>query len=427
MKNIEYKIICNIFFIITLFYAWNLNNYNWFYGTFFFILAVFLIQKTILLIISWYTNYKKIVSINILISNLLLCIILWYFIILLWNKFWSTSITYSSLWIGVLAIFFISEYKKLVNNKPEKKDLDIIKFARGIWVIVLITIITKFWYIDNTNFKESKDYFTLFKEKITFNDYLAKNSLFEEQKAKTLLENIDFEWIFDDHKETQNSFLTANTLSTSEVVRFKKIYLKTKWDLKLSKNQNYNYTNYISLGKLYLVLGNYYLLNAQSEQAKEVYLDLIKKNSQILNQNTMMSLLVYNWITQRILDDIELNKNIFKIKDLREVVKALDSFKAKERLKIAFNEEYIFNYNQLKDFPSVPLFFDINSYLKKLEYKYYYQINNNWEDYFKDYKPSLLKSNFFLNFIFTSHNNNEDRIKKAFEIEENIKKLKQTY
>lgn len=428
MKNFEFKFVFNMYLAGVFWGTALLNSYNEFYKIFFMLIAFYFALNAHL--IAFWANIvlRKIVNKLKLINNLFLSLILAYFIIKLWIKFSSNAIIYSSFWILVLVFYFINNFKKNLENEDNtkvrlNKKTTLISFF---WFF-LITILINNFYSDKTNFNDSIENFVIFKEKISYWDFIKKDNLFTQNKAQTLLENIDFEWIFDDHKETQNSFLTANTLSTSEIVRFKKIYLKTKWDLNLKKWENYIYTNYISLWKLYLVLWNYYLLNAESQKAKEVYIDLINKNSQILKQNSMMSLLVYNWIMQRILQDIELNKNIFKIKDLREIVKALDNFNAKNALTLAFNEEYLFNYNQLKDFPSIPVIFNTNLYLDKLEYKYIYQINNKWEDYFKDYKPSLLKSNFILNNIFVAWTDNTKRIQETFEIEEKISILKQTY
>lgn len=428
MKSLEFKFVLNLYLAGFFLGTALLNSYNEFYKIFFLLITFYFIVNAHLIIFWANIILRKIVNKLKLINNLFLSLVLAYFIIKLWIKFSSNAIIYSSFWILVLVFYFIKEFRKSLNISDEQKIiLDKKKLLFSFLWLFLTTIFLNIFYIDKTNFNDSKENFVIFKEKISYWDFIKKDNLFTENKAKTLLENIDFEWIFDDHKETQNSFLTANSLSTSEIVRFKKIYLKTKWNLDLKKWENYIYTNYISLWKLYLVLWNYYLINLESDKAKEVYIDLINKNSQILKQNSMMSLLVYNWIMQRILQDIELNKNIFKIKDLREIVKALDNFNAKNALSFAFNEEYLFNYNQLKDFPSIPVIFNTNSYLDKLEYKYIYQINNKWEDYFKDYKPSLLKSNFILNNIFVAWSDNTNRIQDAFEIEEKISNLKQTY
>lgn len=428
MKSLEFKFVLNLYLAGVFLGTALLNSYNEFYKIFFLLITFYFVVNAHLIIFWANIILRKIVNKLKLINNLFLSLVLAYFIIKLWIKFSSNAIIYSSFWILVLVFYFIKEFRKSLNISDEQKIiLDKKKLLFSFLWLFLTTIFLNIFYIDKTNFNDSKENFVIFKEKISYWDFIKKDNLFTENKAKTLLENIDFEWIFDDHKETQNSFLTANSLSTSEIVRFKKIYLKTKWNLDLKKWENYIYTNYISLWKLYLVLWNYYLINLESDKAKEVYIDLINKNSQILKQNSMMSLLVYNWIMQRILQDIELNKNIFKIKDLREIVKALDNFNAKNALSFAFNEEYLFNYNQLKDFPSIPVIFNTNSYLDKLEYKYIYQINNKWEDYFKDYKPSLLKSNFILNNIFVAWSDNTDRIQDAFEIEEKISNLKQTY
>lgn len=412
------KILFYIFWILFSIYWFYINlqditfNYFWVYYIWTFIYFLF----KIVFFIKSINNYKKEYFHNSIKADIFITIFLLLINIIFLINYENKLVYWVIEVIFLINLFFLLYKKQKINfifykKISNYKKINLFLFVTSLSIFTIILITWSYFYIDNKIYIIKNDY------KIEIN----------KQEYKKLYDDINLDNILNNYKNLDDYFLIASSLSNSQINEIENIYLKTKWKIIFEKNKKYNYENFDNISNIYLLLWNYYIIHHNTNKSKEIYIDLIQKNNQILEN------LDYNWLTayiksiNNILKDIEVNKNIFNIREIRQIIFNIKKIDTKNVLFIVFNDYYNNIYSNIKHLPSIPLIFDKNIFLKKLEYNYDYQIENNWMKYFKKDDINFYKSNLILNIILVNLTNDFEEYNILKTIEENIIKLKSIF